>query len=324
MSDDTVRSIGVLAAETAVEAAWTQWSALTTAAVPVSDRRVWTIVDPEALVLLSLAVRDRERRLNDLLAAWARVGAPLLSVQRLKTLAKEFPRAVQEQVSDFARYATDAGDRRWRAHAAGLGEMSGLEPRKKDIGSLRLIEGPALMLRLRAGIGVGAKADLLAFLLGLHGGAADLKAITVAAGYTDRAMRTAAEEMALARFIHQVQGPPNAHRADHQAWAQVLDVQRLDSTPEPRPSIPPWRFWAVAFAFLAEVKFWAQQAEQEGWSAYVASSRARDMVDSHRHRLRYVQWHLPEPVAARGAEYLEVFGRLVEQASNWTKQYLYE
>lgn len=324
MSGDIVRSIGALAAETAVEAAWAQWSALTTAAVPVGNRRVWTIVDPEALVLLSLAVRDRERRLNDLLAGWARVGAPLLSVQRLKTLAKEFPQTVQEQVSDFARYAADAGDRRWRAHAAGPEERSGPEPREKDIGPLRLIEGPALMLRLRAGIGVGAKADLLTFLLGLHGGAADMKAITVAAGYTDRAMRTAAEEMALARFVHQIQGPPSAYRADHHSWTQVLEVHRLDSTPEHRPSIPSWRFWAVAFAFLAEVKSWAEQVEQEDWTAYVASSRARDLVNAHRHRLRYVQWRIPDPAVARGAAYLEVFRRFVEQASNWTKQHLYE
>src|SRR3712207_5173050 len=117
MSDNTIRRVGALAVDTAVDVAWAQWGALTSTAVPVDQPRIRSIVDPEALILLSLAVRDRERRLNDLLAGWARAGSSLLSIQRLKTLAKAYPDAVRQQVPDFARYATNAGDRRWRSHA---------------------------------------------------------------------------------------------------------------------------------------------------------------------------------------------------------------
>ena len=49
----------------AMAVAWAQWSALTTMAVPAGPR-ARAMVDPEALVLLSLAVRGRERRLDDL------------------------------------------------------------------------------------------------------------------------------------------------------------------------------------------------------------------------------------------------------------------
>ncbi|HEX2095109.1 MAG TPA: hypothetical protein VHG28_22100 [Longimicrobiaceae bacterium] len=320
MSDDIVRSIGALALETAVETAWAQWSSLTTAAVPVGQPCTWAIIDPEALVLLSLAARDRERRLNDLLAGWARAGSSLLSVQRLKTLAGHYPAAVREQVPDFAHYAADAGDRRWLSHAANPGGIP--KPREKHTGPLRLTEGPTLMLRLRAGIGVGAKADLLTFLLGLGGAAADLKAITIATAYSDRAMRTAAEDMALARFIHEIQGPPNAYRADPAAWVQVLESYRLESGAAPYPNLPRWRFWSVAFEFLTSVIFWDRAARQEQWSGYIASSRARDVMEVHKSRLRYTGIELAGGAGLRGAEYLGWFQDVVGQVSAWTQQSL--
>jgi hypothetical protein len=319
MSDETVRNIGELAARTAVEVAWAQWSSLTAAAVSAGQSRVWSIIDPEALVLLSLSVRDRERRLDDLLAGWARIGASLLSVQRLKTLARDYPDPVREQVPDFARYAAEAGDRRWRTHAAERSEAHASTPRRKDLGPLRLVEGPALMLRLRAGLGVGAKADLLTFLLGLGGAAADLKTIALATGYTGRAMRTAAEEMALARFIHEVVGPPSSYVANPLAWESVLDSDRPGPAATEGASIPPWRFWSVAFAFLTAVIHWESEAARSGWSAYVASSRARDLMEAQRRRLRYLDAPAAGAADARGAEYLEVFREVVESVSDWTR-----
>lgn len=324
MSDDTIRSIGALATETAVDVAWAQWGTLTAATMPIDQPRVSSIVDPEALILLSLAVRDRERRLNDLLAGWAGVGSSLLSIQRLKTLAKDHPVAVREQVADFARYAADAGDRRWRTHATDPDEIVSPRPREKNIGDLRLIEGPTLMLRLRAGIGVGAKADLLTFLLGLQGAAAELKTITLATGYSDRAMRTAAEEMTLAHFIHEIQGPPSAYRADSSAWGTVLEIYRAGSRSTHHPSIPPWRFWSVAFAFLTAVIDWEREANREAWSSYVASSRARDLMERHRHRLRFTDVTATSATDARGAAYLDSFQDIVQAVSTWSRRSLGE
>jgi hypothetical protein len=324
MSNDTIRRIGTLAGDTAVDVAWAQWGALTATAVPMEQPRVRSIVDPEALILLSLAVRDRERRLNDLLAGWARAGSSLLSIQRLKTLAKAYPEAVREQVPDFARYAADAGDRRWRSHAADLEATVGPTPREKDIGPLRLTEGPALMLRLRAGIGVGAKADLLTVLLGLQGAAADLKRIALATAYSDRAMRTAAEEMTLARFIHHVEGPPSEYRADPEAWGRLLDFHPANSRHAKNSGILPWHFWSVAFAFLTAVIDWERQASREGWSDYVASSRARDLMEMHRRRLRHTDVVVTDGRDARGAAYLDSFRDVVEQVSTWARQSLRE
>lgn len=317
-------SIGTLAAETAVDVAWAQWGALTAAAVPVEQPRVRSIVDPEALILLSLAVRDRERRLNDLLAGWAKAGSSLVSIQRLKTLAKAYPESVREQVPDFARFAADAGDRRWRSHAAETGATIGPTPRQKDIGTLRLTEGPALMLRLRAGIGVGAKADLLTFLLGLQGAATDLKRMALATGYTDRAMRTAAEEMSLARFIHHVEGPPSEYRADAEAWGGVLELHQANTRHRDNLDAPRWHFWSVAFSFLTGVIDWQDRASREGWSDYVASSRARDLMEVHRRRLQNTGVSVTDGRDARGAAYLDSFRDVVEQVSAWAHRSLRE
>lgn len=323
MSGDLVRSIGALAAETAVEVAWAQWGALTPTAAGVSDHpRVSSIVDPEALILLSLAVRDHERRLTDLLAGFALRGSSLISIQRLKTLAKDHPEAVRERIPDFGRYGLDAGDRRWRTHAADPAAAVGSAPRAKDFGPLRLTAGPALMLRLRAGMGVGAKADLLTFLLGRQGSAAELKTIALATGYSNRAVRTAAEEMALARLIQEVEGTPASYRADPKAWRSVLAIQQPDGRPASDPRAPLWRFWSVVFSFLTTVVDWHREAKAAEWSGYVASSRARDLMETHRRRLRYTGVALPSAADATGAAYLESFGTIVAQVCGWSRESL--
>ena len=66
MSNSITANAGEVARQTAVETAWAQWAALTSAAVPMKLQRAHSIVDPEALVLISLAMQDTERRLSDL------------------------------------------------------------------------------------------------------------------------------------------------------------------------------------------------------------------------------------------------------------------
>jgi hypothetical protein len=320
MSEATVRSIGSAAAEAALAVAWAQWSALVPAAVTSEDNHARSIVDPEALVLLSLAVREHEARLTDLLAGWARSGSVLLSVQRLKTLAREFPESVRRQVPDFARFAADAGDRRWQAHASPPGELHGPTPRDKDLGPLRLDAAPSLMLRLRAGMGVGAKADLLTFLLGLDGAPADLKAISLATAYTGRALRTATAEMTLAGFVDEIPGPPDAYRTQPERWAHVLVAGSARSSTDQRSILPPWRFWSVIFALLVAVIDWEREAQHAGWSSYVASSRARDLLDRYRRPLRSAGLILAPDAAARGAEFLAEFQAAVEQVAEWTRR----
>jgi len=69
----TVAEIASLAREGATDAAWTQWAAL---GAPVSSAvPARSVIDPEALLLLSASLRGSERRLDDVMAWWAAAGS---------------------------------------------------------------------------------------------------------------------------------------------------------------------------------------------------------------------------------------------------------
>jgi hypothetical protein len=210
------------------------------------------------------------------------------------------------------------GDRRWLTLVAD-NATAGRE-RWKDPGPVQLVEPPTLMLRLRAGIGVGAKADILAFLLGVRG-AAEMRVLSTATGYTARAVRSAATDMALARFIHAIEGPPTTYLADRPAWARLLEVNRLDR-PAPSADLPPWHFWSVAFEFLTALIEWSETAERNGWTAYVASSHARDLLKTSQRRLRYLHLPVPAPSTSGGAEFLPLLERFTNDVARWCHEAL--
>ncbi len=259
-----------------------------------------TIVDPEALVLASLALTPHERRLADFLLWWARAGAPLLSVQRTRSLLPSMPEGTEQALAAFAASAVDAGDRRWKRLAGpdGLDARPGKGPERPV-----LTHPSALLLRLRAGLGVSAKADLLAVLLGTDR-PATVRALAEATGYSTVAVRVALGEMAsLARFAEATEDYPTSYRiSDASAWSALL-------TPE-RP-LPRWGYWAAAFPALLAVAEWGRRAETAGWSPYVTSSKARDLVERHGLAFRHLAPDAPSLNDYRGEAALEPFAEAV-------------
>lgn len=321
MSETNVSRAQLVAESAVIDACWAQWTTLTAMASPARNRGVWTIVDPEALLLSSLAFGPRELRLEDMVAAWARTGSFLVSKPRLKNIASLFPPDIGERIGDFARYAADAGDTSWkRLASASAGDE--YIPREKPLSPLKLTEGPTLLLRLRAGFGVNAKADLMALLLGLRGAAADLKVITAAVGYTERSVRTATAEMVLAGFVREIPGRPSSFYVEPRPWAAALQSYRIDP-PENRPALPPWHYWATGFSFLTAVDYWGRRAEEEGWSAYVASSRARDVYERYQRPLAQTGISLPPAESVAGTTFLDVFSTAVDRVDEWIRERLY-
>lgn len=318
MPSEIVRRIQRLAEETAVDTTWAQWSALTSLAAPAEDGRAWTIVDPEALVLSSLLLGPVEPPLEDLVAAWARGAGFLMSKPRFRSFVSRFPEEAKARIADFTRYALDEGDSRWRTWARP--EREGLVPREKPLGLLRLTEGPSLVLRLRAGFGVNAKADLLAVLLGLDGTLINLKMLGEAAGYSERMLRTPTEEMVLAGFLVEIEGRPSSFYVEPEPWAEVLST----SPAEPdRPAIPRWSLWAAVPAFSCSVSRWAEMAREENWTGYVAASRARYVYDEHERRLRQTGIRVtPPPPAAQAQKSLEGFYKTTGEVRAWTLENL--
>ncbi len=258
------RAIAALREATA-EAAWTQWSAIFT--VAASHRPARSIVDPEALLLISLALRDHEPRLWSAAVTWAQFGSRLLSVQRAKNVAPAFPAPVRGRLAEFARLAMDdGGDQRWRSLASRASRTRKPGGRAR-VGAPRVAGGPALMLRLRLGLGVGIKPDVLAHLIGHAGGAMAIVLVARATAYYGRAVRRALEELLAAGFVESRPTTPVSYRVDNSKWAGLLEFESRNP--------PAWRDWAGTYAFIAALDDWSHQLPE---SELVLASEARDLV----------------------------------------------
>jgi hypothetical protein len=152
------------------------------------------------------------------------------------------------------------------------------------------------MLRLRLGLGVGIKPDVLACLIGHAGGAMPVILIAKATSYYGRAVRRALEELAAADFVEARPTAPISYRADTRKWSALLAID---------PSNPPaWRSWAQVYAFVAALGQWSQALPTD--SPFVLASEARDLVNAHGRALDPVI-RLPQLDKYRGESYLEPF-----------------
>jgi len=302
-----------LAGASAVEACWAQWGALGSPASSSGGPHAKAIIDIEALILLSLHLLERERRLLDLVAWWARVGSRLTSVQRVQAVAERFPPdGGQRALGLFARLATDTGDRRWSRHVDPATAIPSTREKGPDEPSL--LEASTLWLRLRAGFGVGAKADTLAYLLGLRGAWASIRLISFATGYSSVTSRGAASEMALARFVRETSERPAEYSAPVEAWARVLSV--------PEAAEPPrWHFWSEVFAFLAGAIAWsASVGLPDAPGHHVLASRARDLLEKHHRAFELTRLSVPSPERHRGLEAVDGLLETTRVVSEWVEQ----
>jgi len=287
----------------AVDAAWRQWAAL---GAPVSGSGVAvSVADPEALLLLSCVLRDGERRLDDVLAWWASAGATLLSVQRVRTMMRQYPASTRNGLAAFAHAAIAAGDARWKL-LAGPSPEDALFSRGKRAREPRLAVYTALMLRLRAAFGVGVKADAIAVLIAMGGADATVRSLVRATGYTAAAVRRAVKEMEAARVVRSTAVRPAAYRVDAGAWSAFLGTDAGE--------LGGWRYFADLFAFLAAVIAWG---EAEGDDGYVSASAARDIFEAHRLAFELSRIPFPKPEDALGARYLDAFAVTVHGLADW-------
>ena len=250
-------------------------------------------------MLASCALARHELRFADFLLWWAETGSPLLSVQRVSSLAKTMPMggATEETLAVFAASAVAGGDRRWKR----LAEDEPLDARSGK-GAVRptLLAPAALVLRLRAAFGVSAKADLLAVLLGSDR-SLTVRVLADRVAYSTVAVRVALGEIAAAGFVREEAGHPATYAADAHAWTALLGHEAA-----------PWGRWSETFALLLDVAAWGAQAEAAGWSGYVAASKARDLAERHGGALRRLAPGAPRLDGLRGEAALLAFASAVE------------
>ena len=302
--------------EALIEQLWGQWRLIGAgAAAGSATASTPAMIDPEALVLASLLHSRREPRLGDLISDWATRNVDLLSVQRIRNLLPTYPGDLQEVLASrlawLAEIAVQEGaDSRWRPLLIPAVERDPMPLRSggKRAVRARVTTPSCLLLSLRLGLGVGAKADIVAFLLGrpeLH----TVREITQGVGYTVSAVRRGVEELAEAGWVERRDGQPAHYRAHWSRWHSLLGLDN-DGTPR-------WSYWHQRFVLVAAFGvFWEHLAREMDTSPPAPSAVGTEMrllLETHREvlgQLEVTSWGAHQPVRDWLAFGAEVMGRL--------------
>jgi hypothetical protein len=257
--------------EATLDLLWRQWRAIGGAA---AGGPVATQVDPEALCISSLVLEEHEPRLWITMVDWLRLGAPVMSVQRLKNLAAQFPdgRALLERLALTA--VAEAKDARWRS-LLGEAKRGRKEPRlsaKRRSAGPALQAAPALVLRLRAAFGVGVKADLLALLLG-QPLRVSVSTAAAALGYSTPTVFRAFQDLRAAGFVRSADLPAAAeYWLDARRWYEVLGGQ---------DAVAPWGFWREILTYVCGVLRWEDDTKRRDLSEYARGAALRELAARH-------------------------------------------
>jgi hypothetical protein len=234
--------------EAVLDVLWRQWAVVGAGAA--ANTLTQSIVDPEALIMASLWFFDQEPRLRDLLASWLVANVSLLSVQRLKNVAALFPARARSRVPAVARLAVERGkDSRWKPlvkeNVSALLERPG---KTLSIGA-PLERLPALMLRLRALLGVGMRADIITYLISAGKGFGTADDIAEATAYNATAVRRLVTQLSKAGGL---KGDENSAHTQY-----TIKGSALGRLSDPRPAgSPTWRYTAQMFALTTEFLEW--------------------------------------------------------------------
>ena len=296
--------------EAALRYLWRQWYAIGATVTGLGQANA--IVDPEVLILTSLWMLDFEQRLADITTSWVSINSSLLSIQRLRNLREEFPKIVSDRLSALATVGVQDGkDLRWESLRKG--QVTDLGTRGNKVRAVEV--GPpswaSLLLQLRRGFGVGAKADVLTFLIGTSGHQRDWSSVAMiaeATRYTPAAVRRAADELAAARFIR-VPSTADSNRsvqrmynADPQAWAQLLQFGVAQTG---------WGYWRERFLFIIDLFTWFHGLSEREVSPYARDVEARELLTKH--NAAFLRDRVVDSIDFSGAElgvaYLETVTR---------------
>jgi hypothetical protein len=272
MSTETLVKVADRVREAASTVAWRQWATL--GSMAETEAAVRSMIDPEALVLITLSLSSHEKRFWDVLTGWSSVGVRLLSVQRMKNLTGFYPDSTRKLASEYAYFVHDSvGDRRWKSLCNGSTSCERPSRGKNWNVEIDLASAAALMVRLRRGIGVNMRADVLSVLLAHRGEAVSVRRLAEALKYTVAATRRAAEHLASAQFVQVSRSDgPDTYTVDPKAWGRLL---ALEGPP------PKWLRWQELFEYLAAVDAWERSSRGRRISRYALEAMGKDLTDKH-------------------------------------------
>ncbi len=249
---------------------WRQWSAI---GVPGhGPAEECYVVDPEALLLLTMSVGRYDPRLFDEAVDWLSVNSPFINVQRLRNLVSTYAFEGTRPLSALAAWLKKKStDAKWKVLAAPLTTETTLpardsfflladgtpmpDPRTPSTefmavgyrrgqltplgkaGPFPLQGMPSLLLRLRALLGVNARCELLCTL----GASEEVHPSGVArpAGYSTRTTQTTLAGMAASGMVKD--RPERREKRYSRAGETLLPLLR------PEGKLTPWKNFAPLF-----------------------------------------------------------------------------
>lgn len=214
---------------------WRQWHELGAPAARQKFAATRSLIDPEALVLCSLAMVQREPRLGDALVSWCATNSEHLSAQRLKNLARDYPAGVQALLPGLAHVMVMAGkDARWRPLAGATSTFPAIlaQRGRKQSTAVPLDRPAAFLIRMRAVFGLGLRADIIGFLLRKRDPQdySDAGEIARATGYNRTAVKRTLDVLEAAGALSSTGGANPGYAI---GWSRVYDLlsKEIDRLP---------------------------------------------------------------------------------------------
>jgi len=271
--------------------AWIQWIALGVDAVGEPDDAV---VDPEALIALTAELGDADARLRDVSTDWCVAYGRYVNGARLKQVVREL-RTPSEAIGEYVATVAASGGPAW---------PMATEPRHRYAtrGKARLDSArtrPRLRIRLRAGFGVNARADVLAALLAAPRDGLSVADLARKTRFTKPSTAFAVDALVLAGLL-EARTVGNERRLHLTKSGEILPGLRP-------PIVQP--DWVARFGVALEVLRFDQQ---DGMSPSVRAIEARRLVEGLLARI--TSEGLPEPnLDAFGDQFSSAFDRWVVQ-----------
>jgi uncharacterized protein YegP (UPF0339 family) len=308
--------------------AWDEWAQMGVLASP--QRHSPWAQDPEALLVFSLEVARDDPRLFDEILDWLATNEGLLSVRRLRAvcagpederlveatlgwLSQLHPRprlaprpapAVEEAPLEplFRGLSTHVPTPDPAFMAVGL-----LRPEARASGAARPpdLRAPInLAFRLRQLLGVGARAEIVRYLLTVENQTASAHAVTRAAGFAARNVREALLALHAAGVVALGgSGCEQRYSVDRERWMRLLEIDPGE--------LPTQRDWPQLLRGVVRVLRWLTGEGRDDLSDYLLGSKALTLLDESREDFEQAGIHVAGGAAEDAWQRLEA---LVDQS----------
>lgn len=286
--------------------------------------------DPEALLVFSLEVARDDPRLFDEILDWLATNEGLLSVRRLRAICagQEDERLVEGTLGWLSQLHPRS--RLSPRSASVSGEVS-LEPLFRGLSTHVPSPDPAFMgagllrpearasgaarppdlrapinlaFRLRQLLGVGARAEIVRYLLTVENQTASAQAVTRSAGFAARNVREALLALNAAGVVALGgRGREQRYSLERESWMRLLEIDPGE--------LPAQRDWPQLFRGVVRVLRWLTAEGLDDLSDYLLGSRALTLLDESREDFEQAGMHVARGAAEDAWQRLEA---LVDQS----------